>query len=297
MRIVAFYRTYDLNTLRRLIGPLSVLSQRGHQSFFQLVSDVREMQVANYHLIFLPNWAVPLHQHLPPAQGVYVYDLSDPDLLLKEEVVHTISQCQVVTVPAPGLVPIVKAFCPRVKVVPSLVHAELYLRAIPLDFAHPTIACVGNHDWELVAEPLKDALKTSLPNAHVLTDNMPLKNYLADRAGFAAVDTTTFPSIARSVSLALLPRKSDDRDTGWANEFGITGTPVIASPAYGDVVDDGETGVIARNADQWKKAVVRVMQDDKFRVRISMGIQADARRNTTVRGADAWLAAMKKFAA
>ncbi len=295
MRVIAYYDAMTFPVVRRLIGPLSVLSQRGHQCFFQHISDLRQIDTAGYHLIFLPDAQVRLGTRLPDLQGLYVYDLSDPTLLKKDECVEVIRQCHAVTVPNETMAAIVKPFCGRVKVIPSLVHAETFLRARPIPFQRPIIACVGDHDWNLIAEPLKDALKQLPSNVTVATDSRFLAEFLGKRAILYPIDLQTYPALCRSSFLALLPRDKSDRDTVWAYEFGLCGVPAIASPAYRDVIVHKETGMIANVSHQWIEYLTALVTKERARSMLSAGAVAEAREKSATRQADHWLHSIKRL--
>lgn len=295
MRLIAYYEAMSLSVVRRLIGPLSVLSQRGHQCFFQHISDLREMDTGNYHLIFLPDAQARLGTRLPDTNALYVYDLSDPNLLNKSECLEVLRQCHACMVPVEGMVAQVRPFCPRVKVIPSLVSSEIFLRARPVPFQRPVIACVGDHDWSMIADPLEQVLKTLPPEVIVATDSDLLITLLGKRAVPFPVDLQTFPALCRSVFLALLPRAKNDRDTAWANEFGLCAVPCIASPAYRDVIDHKVTGMIANVSTQWSDYVSALFSNEKLSRILGVAACSAAREKSATRQADHWLHSVKRF--
>lgn len=297
MRFIAYYDRPNLSAIRRLIGPLSTLATRGHAAFFKLESSLQHIETANYHLIFLPNWSY--RGRLPQAQGLYVYDLSDPDLLQDDNVLNVIGQCHAVTVPSEGLASVVRPFRSHVRVVPSLVTADLFMRAQPLygpeDRRDAFVACFGDHDWGMIAEPLQNALR-QLPNTiRVLTDDPALKDRLGDRALLVELSPQMYPRLVRSCFLGLLPRVKDDHDPIWAYEMGLCGMVCIGSPAYRQAILHQDTGFIAASSDQWTDLIVKVATSDAIRTRLGREAQAHARQFTTVRGADAWLKSISKF--
>lgn len=122
MRLIAYYHHLDANVMRRAIGPISVLSTRGQQTFYSHLTDPVQMASGNFQLVILPNWS--WDGKLPEINGHYCYDLSDAALLQDEKALNVLRQCQSAMVPHATLAKLVKPFCPDVWVQPSLVHAE-----------------------------------------------------------------------------------------------------------------------------------------------------------------------------
>ena len=301
MRFIAYYDRPNLSVVRRLITPLSTLSARGHSAFFQLESTLKYIETANYQLIFLPNWSY--RGQLPTAQGIYIYDLSDPELLKDDGVLNVIGQCHAVTVPSEGLAKVVRPFRAHVRILPTLVNAELFLRAQPFyppagnpEHEHDSfIGCFGDHDWEMIVKPLSVALKQLPSTVRVMTDSVLLRDALRDRVVYTELNPQLYPRLARTVFLGLLPRAKDDHDPVWALELGLCGVTCVGSPAYKDTILHNDTGFIAASSEQWSDLITRVYADYTLRSRIGQQAQSHARQFTVVRGADKWLKSIQKF--
>ena len=122
MRIIAYYNLLDANVIRRVVGPLSVLSQRGKNTYYSHVGSPIGIESGNAQLIILPNWV--WDGELPRIAGEYCYDLSDTELLSDEKVISLIEQCSYVMVPTKTLATLVKPYCPRILVQPSTVKGH-----------------------------------------------------------------------------------------------------------------------------------------------------------------------------
>jgi hypothetical protein len=293
MRLISYYRQIDPNLMRRVIGPLSVLSQRGHHASFSITMSPERIEVANYHIIILPNWAIDVS--LPRAQGAYIYDLSDAALINDERVQFTLSQCQAVMVPTDTMATLVKPYCSRVGVVPSMVHADWFYSAQVKRPQVPMIACLGNYAWDQVGDALLDILKAE-PEVKVVTNHpdffrtLPVKQRL-----FIENSADAYPYVVRGSFLALFPGERREIDPGAIAEFNLYGAPVIAGPAWSAEVEHNVTGLVARSPQQWADHLLRLMADETLRRRLGNAAQASARAKTAVRMADSWLSSVSKL--
>ena len=86
---------------------------------------------------------------------------------------------------------------------PSLVNAQTFRGVQRVDFGGPVIACVGDHDWSLLAEPLKGVLRHFPTTFRVATDSDFLLDYLGDRAFRFPRDLQTYPVLVHSACGAL----------------------------------------------------------------------------------------------
>ena len=86
---------------------------------------------------------------------------------------------------------------------PSLVNAQTFRGVQRVDFGGPVIACVGDHDWDLLAEPLKGVLRHFPTPFRVATDSDFLLDYLGDRAFRFPRDLQTYPVLVHSACGAL----------------------------------------------------------------------------------------------
>ena len=108
-------------------------------------------------------------------------------------------------------------------------------------------------------------------------DRYPV-GYASIDIGCAAVDT-------HPASLCRSPNK--------VVEYGAAGAAVVASHAlYGDLIRDGENGLLATTADEWEDALARLVADAALRARLAGALTAVVDRDWALdRHAPRWLAA------
>jgi hypothetical protein len=119
-----------LPLVRRVIGPSSVLSQRGKVAHYGLIADPQQIEGAGLDIVLLPDWVTD--QPLPPIPGHYVYDCSCHAVLEHPLTQRLMGVVSAVTVPTAELATLARAYNRRVRVVPSLVHSD-WLYAIAYD--------------------------------------------------------------------------------------------------------------------------------------------------------------------
>jgi hypothetical protein len=293
MRLIAYYRQIDPSMMRRVAAPLSTLSQRGHHTHFSVILSPQQMETANYNVILLPNWAVEVS--LPRAQGSYVYDLSDAALLSDSRVQFTLGQCQAVIVPTETMATLVKPYCSRVAVIPSMVHSEWLLSAKVKRPPVPMIACLGNYPWDQLSEPVAEILAEE-PQVRIVTNHPDFFRSLpAKQRLFVENSADAYPYVVRGSFLALFPGERRETDPGPIAEFNLYGVPVIAGSAWSTEVEHNSTGMIARSPQQWADYTLRLIRDDVLRRRLGNSAQDSARKHSAVRCADSWLASVQKL--
>lgn len=293
MRVVAYYSQLDVNVMRRIVGPFTTLTQRGHSFFFSHITHPDRIETGNYQLIFLPNWVYG--GKLPKAQGEYVYDLTDARLLDNEDAVNVIKQCHHITVPTKTLAALAKPFCTSVHVLPSLIHAEWFYSTPQPRPDVPIVACVGNFPWSTILDPLTEALKEHSDVRVVSDDEEFCKQLPAKRWAYVAADPQWYPKMVRSAYLALFPGERREMDPGPIKEFALWSVPAIAGSAWSEEVKHGETGIIADKKDGFLKAFRLLTDNDRVRVKLGSAAREAARTSTVVRGADTWARSVAKF--
>lgn len=301
MRLTAYVQYLNPSTLRRIVAPFSTLASRGHQVHFTHTSDPYALETANYNLIFLPDWA--WEGKLPKAQGEYVYDLSNAELLREQAVINIIQQCQHVTVPTSTIGKLVKPFCNHVVETPSLVASEVFFAQAQKRPPFPIVACLGDFEWSLIQAPLLEALQ-EFSDVHVVTTNPTLYAALPEkRRAFVSLEISMYPKYLRSCYLALFPGERRTVDPGMIHEFGLFGVPSIVGPAFAEDIQPHtgnhtagpKTGMVADSPESFLAAFRKLTADDGYRARLANAARTSAREHTAVRGADAWLHTVAKF--
>lgn len=284
MNILALYTQKTLSLLRRVLGPYSVLAQRGYRFAFQSVPTFESgVSLAyGYDLTVLPNWnlseeEVDLLRDVS-RRRLFCYDLSDPALLQKETVREALACCRVVSVPNQFLAKEVKAAISyahvRVVVLPSVIDVPYFMTAhtkarFQGEEGVPTIGCFGPHDWSLVQAPLQ-RLREKGGHFHVIGD-YGAAHSLGELCEPVQMSFASYPSLLRRTLFGLCPREGHSgEETIWPFEYGILDRPCIASAdsAYSSVCDrDGTRLVMSRDEDGWEMAIRLFLTDSRLRAR------------------------------
>lgn len=271
MRILALYRTPTLSLVRRIQAPFSVLARRNYGFSFQRVEKFSPDFATSFNVTILPNWILSDEEveslRSRSTQNVFVYDLSDPELLQQTNVQETLRICRMVTVPNERLAREVRFLLHndrKVKVLPSVVDTQYFLQGSqprPQD-APLTIGCFGPFDWSLCEGALR-AIKETHPKV-VLVGNAEVED-LIDLP--CDVEPNMYPTRLRQCHIGLLPQEQETgRDLIWRHEYGIFGIPCLDLPVPPRAMAQGDRE--QRNEmikEQWVKAIKKLLFDVKVR--------------------------------
>jgi hypothetical protein len=235
VKILAMYTTRSLSVLRRVQAPFSVLTQRGHDFTFMQVATFDATLSMSHEITLLPNWILTEEENQQLAEVVqkgrlFAYDLSDPDLLQKQEVRETLRHCRLITVPNEYLQKEVKIAirAAHVEILPSTIDIPYMMTAHGYPVAtRKIIGCAGPFDWHLIKDLLA-RLKEVSPRVLIIGD-IPAADVLGDLITLVEVSMETYPLYLRQCILGLAPI---ERERGYdqsivGHEYGILCKPTV----------------------------------------------------------------------
>jgi glycosyltransferase involved in cell wall biosynthesis len=195
-----------------------------------------------------------------------------------ERFAHFLSLADAAIVSTPHLAAVAERSCERVVVIPSPVDCDRY-RPRPRPEASPTevtVGWIGRDSTTMYLEPVLPVLarlKRVHPELRVrLVGALP-----GTGVGVAEVHpwslATELDQLAR-FDIGIMPLSDDDWARGKGGykilQYFACGIPAVASPVgvNPEIVREGETGFLARDAHEWERSLSRLIEDAELRRRM-----------------------------
>jgi hypothetical protein len=292
LKILALYTTRSLPILRRVQAPFSVLTQRGHNFTFMQVPQFDASLSMSHEITILPNWILTDQENQDLADAVqkgrfFAYDLSDPDLLQKQEVRDTLRLCRLITVPNEYMQKEVKIAvrAAHVEILPSTLDIPYMMTANTYPVAtRKIIGCAGPYDWALIKD-LLTSFKEVSPRALLIGD-APAKKALGDLITLVDITMETYPLYLRQCLVGLAPLETE---RGYDHviveqEYGLLCKPVIRFNKS-----------VEQQKDFWVKEIQRFLNDPKYRSLIGQVSHDIAKKWSAFQLADQYLKVYRRI--
>ncbi|PYQ52780.1 MAG: group 1 glycosyl transferase [Acidobacteria bacterium] len=177
-------------------------------------------------------------------------------------------------------------FNPSVSVVPTTIDTDTYRPVPPREGGPPVIGWTGSYSTEKYLELVRPALER-------LRRRRAFRLVVVGGGAFRAdgVEVEHRPWRARTetadladLDIGLMPLPDAEWERGKcglkALQYMALGLPVVVSPVgvNAEIVRDGESGVLARTAEQWEEALERLLADADLRRRMGRAGRATVER-------------------
>lgn len=267
--------------LRRVIGPSSVQSQRGHHTHFSVISDVGQVEPGGLQATLLADWVQPVR--LPESEGAYVFDCSSKAVLEHPLAQRLMAACVGTLVPTEELGVLARAYALTVRVSPTLIHSDWLFSVRILRPERPILYVDADGALEQL-DMLREYAKRC-PEVLLYTTSRELAEALPGRGVWYQETVAEWPHLVRSAFLAYFPTSETTTDPIRAYEFALCSTPSVLGSG---LAAKAGLGIAATSSEKALDQLTKLTQDDARRTRIAIRDLAVAKTLTAVQGADAW---------
>jgi glycosyltransferase involved in cell wall biosynthesis len=165
-------------------------------------------------------------------------------------------------------------FCPNSVVIPTVVDTDGYRpQSLARSGGPPVIGWIGSHSTWAYVEPLVPMLETLVAEGRARVRIVGAGVAAADFPAFEMIQWAEATEIAevQAMDIGIMPLTNDPWSRGKCGykliQYMACGLPVVASPVGVniDLAQPGVNGMLAETVEEWRGALVRLLDDETLR--------------------------------
>jgi glycosyltransferase involved in cell wall biosynthesis len=164
-------------------------------------------------------------------------------------------------------------FCPNSLVIPTVIDTDDYRPRPAVDDGPPVIGWIGSFSTWKYVQPLVPMLEKLVAEGRARVRIVGAGVVAAEYPAFEMVDWSEATEIAevQRMHIGIMPLTDDPWSRGKCGykliQYMACGLPVVASPVgvNADLAQPGVNGMLADTVDEWRDAIVRLLDDAALR--------------------------------